>query len=125
MNGVFAFLNASVTKYGGAVAGLLGDAVLAFFRAPVAHEDDLERAVRAGLDVRAAAREYAEMIKRNYEVDVSLRTALDYYRRNHMRPYLARVLHSLACWYAQQGRGAEAAPIGQTSRSVSGQESPG
>ena len=40
MNGAFGFLNASVTKYGGTVARLLGDAIIAFFGAPVAHEDD-------------------------------------------------------------------------------------
>jgi tetratricopeptide (TPR) repeat protein len=37
-----------------------------------------------------------------------LDTALDYYRSNNMRPYQARVLHSLVYWYEQQGRGAEA-----------------
>jgi tetratricopeptide (TPR) repeat protein len=37
-----------------------------------------------------------------------LDTALDYYRRNDMRPYLARVLQSLTYWYEQQGRSAEA-----------------
>ncbi|MDQ5850469.1 MAG: hypothetical protein M3380_00040, partial [Chloroflexota bacterium] len=37
-----------------------------------------------------------------------LDTALDYYRRNDMRPYLARVLQSLVYWYEEQGRGAEA-----------------
>jgi tetratricopeptide (TPR) repeat protein len=37
-----------------------------------------------------------------------LDTALDYYRRNDMRPYLARVLHQLGNWYEHQGRGAEA-----------------
>jgi tetratricopeptide (TPR) repeat protein len=37
-----------------------------------------------------------------------LDTALDYYRRNDMRPYLARALQSLVYWYEQQGRGAEA-----------------
>ena len=37
-----------------------------------------------------------------------LDTALDYYRRNDMRPYLARILQSLAYWHEQQGRGAEA-----------------
>jgi tetratricopeptide (TPR) repeat protein len=37
-----------------------------------------------------------------------LDTALDYYRRNDMRPYLARVLQSLANSYEQQGRSAEA-----------------
>ena len=50
MNGAFAFLDASVTKYGGTVVRLLGDAIIAFLDAPVAHEDDAERAVRAGLD---------------------------------------------------------------------------
>src|SRR4029453_5224969 len=66
MNGAFAFLNASVKKYDGTVARLLGDAILAFFGAPVAHEDHAERAVRAGLDIQAAGREYAEEVSRNY-----------------------------------------------------------
>ena len=65
MNGAFAFLDASVTKYGGTVARLLGDAILAFFGAPVAHEDDAERAVRAGLDIQAAAKEYAQVTRRD------------------------------------------------------------
>jgi tetratricopeptide (TPR) repeat protein len=37
-----------------------------------------------------------------------LDSALDYYRRNDMRPYLARVLQLLGNWYENQGRGAEA-----------------
>jgi tetratricopeptide (TPR) repeat protein len=37
-----------------------------------------------------------------------LDTALDYYRRNDMRPYVARGLQSLVYWYEQQGRGEEA-----------------
>src|ERR687898_357229 len=49
MNGAFAFLNASVKKYDGTIARLLGDAILAFFGAPVAHEDDAERAVLAAV----------------------------------------------------------------------------
>jgi hypothetical protein len=35
-------------------------------------------------------------------------TALDYYRRNGMKPYLARVLQSLARWHEQQGHGVQA-----------------
>jgi class 3 adenylate cyclase len=77
MNGAFAFLNASVTKYGGTVARLLGDAIIAFFGAPVAHEDDAERAVRAGLDIQAAAREYAEEVRRNYGVDFKVRVGIN------------------------------------------------
>ena len=47
----------AITRYGGFVAKYLGDAVLALFGAPVAHEDDPERALDAALDMlqRAAA----------------------------------------------------------------------
>src|SRR5215217_5943505 len=77
MNGAFAFLNASVTKYDGTIARLLGDAILAFFGAPVAHEDDAERAVRAGLDIQAAAREYAKVVKLEYGVDFAVRVGIN------------------------------------------------
>src|ERR671912_30317 len=77
MNGAFPFLNASVKKYDGTIARLLGDAILAFFGAPVAHEDDAERAVRAGLDIQAAAREYAEEVRRDYEVDFQVRVGIN------------------------------------------------
>src|SRR5712692_298123 len=39
----------STRGYEGAIARLLGDAILAFFGAPIAHEDDPVRAVRASL----------------------------------------------------------------------------
>ena len=39
----------SVVRFGGIVARFVGDGVLAFFGYPEAHEDDPERAVRAGL----------------------------------------------------------------------------
>ncbi len=44
----------AVTRYGGYVAKYLGDGVLAYFGWPQAHEDQAERAVRAGLDAVAA-----------------------------------------------------------------------
>lgn len=40
-----------VTRYGGQVEKFIGDAVMAVWGVPVAHEDDAERAVRAGLDL--------------------------------------------------------------------------
>lgn len=40
-----------VERYGGTVAQFAGDSILAIFGAPVAHEDDPYRAVRAGLDI--------------------------------------------------------------------------
>jgi len=77
MNGAFAFLNASVKRHDGTVARLLGDAIIAFFGAPVAHEDDAERAVRAGLDIQAAARDYAEAVRRSYGVDFGVRVGIN------------------------------------------------
>ncbi|HVD52068.1 MAG TPA: adenylate/guanylate cyclase domain-containing protein, partial [Candidatus Udaeobacter sp.] len=47
----FARLNTVAARYDGTVARLMGDGVLVFFGAPVAHEDDPERAVRCGLDM--------------------------------------------------------------------------
>ena len=44
-------LNTIASRYDGTVARLMGDGVLVFFGAPVAHEDDPERAVRCGLDM--------------------------------------------------------------------------
>lgn len=77
MNGAFGFMNAAVARYGGTVSRLMGDAVLALFGAPVAHEDDAERAVRAGLDLQAAARDYAEGVKRRHGVDFDVRVGIN------------------------------------------------
>ena len=43
----------AVRRFGGFVAQYLGDGVLAYFGYPEAHEDDAERAVRAGLELIA------------------------------------------------------------------------
>lgn len=56
-NELFEELTAAVQGFGGFVDKFIGDALLALFGAPVAHEDDPERALRAALDMadRAAA----------------------------------------------------------------------
>jgi class 3 adenylate cyclase len=46
-----------LARWGGTVEKFIGDAVMATFGAPVAHEDDAERAVRAGLRVVHAVEE--------------------------------------------------------------------
>ena len=47
-------LRAEIERCGGTVEKFIGDAVMALFGAPVAHEDDPERAVRAALAIRDA-----------------------------------------------------------------------
>jgi predicted ATPase/class 3 adenylate cyclase len=44
----------TVRRFGGFVAKYMGDGVLVYFGYPEAHEDDAERAVRAGLELTAA-----------------------------------------------------------------------
>ena len=53
-------LRAELERYGGTVEKFIGDAVMALFGAPVAHEDDPERAVRAALAIRDAVAELNE-----------------------------------------------------------------
>src|SRR5919108_3975016 len=45
-------LRSELERFGGTVEKFIGDAVMALFGAPVTHEDDPERAVRAALAIR-------------------------------------------------------------------------
>ena len=53
-------LKHELERHGGTVEKFIGDAVMALFGAPTAHEDDPERAVRAALEIRAAILELNE-----------------------------------------------------------------
>src|SRR3954453_3666889 len=50
-------LRSELERHGGTVEKFIGDAVMALFGAPVAHEDDPERAVRAAFAIRDAIAE--------------------------------------------------------------------
>jgi class 3 adenylate cyclase/tetratricopeptide (TPR) repeat protein len=58
-------LGQEVERYGGTVDKYIGDNVMAVFGAPVAHEDDPERAVRAGIAMQAAMEEINDGLASN------------------------------------------------------------
>ena len=58
LSGYFELARAIVGRYGGIVEKFIGDAVMAVWGAPVAREDDAERAVRAGLELVCAVAAY-------------------------------------------------------------------
>lgn len=53
-------LGEDIAAFGGQVDKVVGDAIIALFGAPTAHEDDAERAVRAGLKMQETLRREAE-----------------------------------------------------------------
>jgi class 3 adenylate cyclase/tetratricopeptide (TPR) repeat protein len=69
----YARLRKELEAYGGTVEKFIGDAVVALFGAPVAHEDDPERAVRAALAINDAV---AELNAEDEWLDIHIRTAV-------------------------------------------------
>jgi ABC-type oligopeptide transport system substrate-binding subunit/class 3 adenylate cyclase len=59
----------AVEDFGGTIKDLAGDGVLALFGAPVTHEDDPERAVRAGLRIAADVAEYGAEVSGAWGID--------------------------------------------------------
>jgi len=70
-------LGQEVVRYGGTVDKYIGDNVMAVFGAPVTHEDDPERAVRAGLAMQAAMDEINTDIEAATGVTFSLRVGIN------------------------------------------------
>src|SRR5215216_5443803 len=77
MNGVFEYMIRPIYKYEGLVPRLMGDAILAFFGAPITHEDDPQRAVLAGLDIQKGVKSYAEEVRRKHGLEFGLRVGIN------------------------------------------------
>ncbi len=77
MNAVFEQLNEAVDRFGGTVARLMGDAILAFFGAPVAHENDPERAVQAGLAILENIEPLRQSLKREKKINFNVRVGIN------------------------------------------------
>ncbi len=63
-------LGREVERFGGTVDKYIGDNVMAIFGAPVAHEDDAQRGVRAGLGMQAAMAEVNEGLPPGEHMDL-------------------------------------------------------
>ncbi len=59
IDGAFEALMADINAFGGRVDKILGDGILAIFGAPVAHEDDPERAIRAAMQMHQSLDRFA------------------------------------------------------------------
>ncbi len=77
MNGAFEYLIAPIYRLEGTLARLMGDAVLAFFGAPIAHEDDPERAVLAGLQIVNGITPYRERVHAQWGLDFNVRVGIN------------------------------------------------
>ena len=70
-------LGEEVERFGGTVDKYIGDNVMALFGAPVAHEDDAERAVRAGLGMQDAMGEINERLAVSHDATFELRVGIN------------------------------------------------
>jgi len=66
----------AIARYDGFVAKFMGDGVLAYFGFPGAHEDDAERAARAGLDIVAVVAGLETRAKETLRVRIGIATGI-------------------------------------------------
>jgi class 3 adenylate cyclase/tetratricopeptide (TPR) repeat protein len=77
MNGAFEHLIAPIYRYEGTLARLMGDAIFAFFGAPIAHEDDPQRAVNAGLEILDGIQAYRDKVRADRDLDLNVRVGIN------------------------------------------------
>jgi class 3 adenylate cyclase/tetratricopeptide (TPR) repeat protein len=66
----------TVDRYGGHIGSTQGDGLLALFGHPVAHEDDVRRAVQAGLEITRDVRSLSERAQRRIGVRIEVRVGV-------------------------------------------------
>src|SRR5690349_24454974 len=70
MGRYFAVMSAAIERHGGTVEKFIGDAVMAVFGLPVAHEDDAVRAIRAAADMQAALPELNRAFREEWQLEL-------------------------------------------------------
>ncbi len=77
MNSFFKVLTRPIYAYGGTVDKYIGDAIMALFGAPIAHEDDAERAVSAAWEMQIAAKEFATDLEARMGIKLRIRIGIN------------------------------------------------
>jgi len=77
MNRYFAAMRGIIEAHGGTVEKFIGDAVMAVFGAPVAHEDDALRAVRAADEMRSRLRDLNGELEPRFGVALEMRIGVN------------------------------------------------
>ncbi|MCW5713138.1 MAG: AAA family ATPase [Bauldia sp.] len=77
VQGAFGQISAAAVRYGGSVSNLLGDAVMAVFGLPAAHEDDPQRAILAALAMMSAMRTYDAELRSRFGIDLRIRIGIN------------------------------------------------
>jgi adenylate cyclase len=77
LTAVFGALAREIQRFGGTVEKYIGDAVMAVFGYPAAHEDDAERAVRAALAMQVALEQLNIWLEREHGVRLALRIGVN------------------------------------------------
>ncbi len=68
----FALADGVIERFGGSVDKHIGDCIMAVFGAPVAHDNDAERAVRAALEIRDAMPALSQELSTELDVHVGI-----------------------------------------------------
>lgn len=66
----------AVHRYEGHIANTAGDGLLAVFGHPIAHEDDVRRAVHAGLEITREVGRLSEQALRRFAVEINVRVGV-------------------------------------------------
>ena len=77
MDAYFAAMREAIEAQGGTVEKFIGDAVMAVFGAPVAHEDDPARALRAAIGMRAKLGELNRTLQASHDLTLEMRVGVN------------------------------------------------
>jgi class 3 adenylate cyclase/tetratricopeptide (TPR) repeat protein len=77
MSQVFAEITSIVKKYDGSIEKFIGDAVVAFFGVPKAHEDDPVRAIRAAKEIHSFVEAMSPRVEQRIERSLSMHTGIN------------------------------------------------